>query len=456
MKAKTKIEKELNKELKMLKGMQKNKGSNVSMDDYSQEEQALLNELAELLPAKYIRFDLVQAAANGIISTGGIASGQGNIAGQGTSIQQAAASRVVKQIQAYLDNYSDDMVKHIKKIQSENDQTRLMALLDEINASEQNFLKNISNLSHASGAYDAELKSLQSSINSLISKAKAGFELGTSDIIFKSLQNYGNVLSAGIAISGAKGDLGEAIANIAGRQIGAVAGAKVEQAVTEGMLSSNRGVNTAHFTKNTNFESLLTNGTQSKIGDFIVTSQSKQDKVDVSITLQNKKEINLSVKTYDITGSSTKIKFEAANLIELLQNENGDDFINHYLNLNAIKGLSNSNAKKDINNLIKKIVMAKIIAGYNYETGSGNMKSANYFVVIDNKNYTAKAYTMKSLLDSLINSGRYSQIKLPLGFIGANQKQPNISTRLNNVMKVLAASNKVYMNVSNSDLNSLK
>ena len=223
----------------------------------------------------------------------------------------------------------------------------------------------------------------------------------------------------------------------------------------EGMLGSARGLYTSNFIPDANYEALINARYQQdkRFGNlYVKTADNVQDKVDVSITLEDGENINLSVKNYSLR-KGRKFSFISANALGLIQNENDDNFINHFYNLNGIAGLQNSKDRKDINILMKKILLAKLIAGYNTQTGNGNMKEANYFVVIDNKNYTVKIYSMSKLLKALFNNNKYNKIQLPTNLISANKWQPNISTRLNNIMKTMAF--QVNANITENELSKI-
>lgn len=428
----------------------KNSGSN----RLTKAQQALLKDLQDVLPDKYIKFDIVSAAAAGILETAGSMTGSRNIAGQGTKIQKGAYQRIAAQMQTFLNNFTDIYYQTLNQIDSQVDAKTLNAAINKISKVTQQFLNQVSNITKGSSAYDSEFKTYTTELNDIIKNLDKKISIGSEDALAE-LNGLVSVLSAGIEGTAFKGDIGEAIANIAGQNLGAIAGSKVQQVLTEGAKTSNRGYNKAFFTANTDFNKLLNKKTNNQIGNFLITSSALQDKVDVSIQLKNQKEISLSVKNYGEKSMQKGFMFESAHLLELLQNENDDNFINHYLNLNAIRGLTNSAEKKQINILIKKIIAAKIIAGYNYYTQNGNMKEADYFVVINNTTYTAEVYSMKDIFEKLINTGKYDNIKLPTNFISQNKWQTHMSTRLTNVMKVLAA-NSGSLTITQSDLKKIK
>jgi hypothetical protein len=172
--------------------------------------------------------------------------------------------------------------------------------------------------------------------------------------------------------------------------------------------------------------------------------------------------MNLSVKTRKPNGSGGyRVGFAIANVLELLQNENQDNFINHFLNLNGLEDFQNKDETKDINDLVKKIILAKMVAGYNREVADGDYLAANYFVVIDNTPSNMHAYVvpMSKLLKYIFANGMHNKVEIPSGILEANQRiegDGGIIIRLNNVMKRLAVPSKTSYNFTPSMLQAAK
>ena len=60
---------------------------------------------------------------------------------------------------------------------------------------------------------------------------------------------------------------------------------------------------------------------------------------------------------------------------------------------------------------------------------------------------------MSKLLKALFNNNKYNKIQLPTNLISANKWQPNISTRLNNIMKTMAF--QVNANITENELSKI-
>lgn len=455
------LEQEMQKDLDMLKGMI-NRSSSGNQSEYNQAQKQLLEDIMNILPDKYIKFDIVQAAAVGALGKGGAISGSQNIGGQGTATQQAAAARITQQMQEYINNFTDTLYKKLERLNSAKDKTTIVSINSEIKKQTQIFLQKVEGLQKISGKgggvgaqYLTASGEYKNTINKIYQRIKKTIVEGESQELLNDLATYAKVLKYGVEGTAFIGDVGEAIATAAGIKAGKIANKEVVSAVMEGMLGSARGLYTSNFIPDANYEALINARYQQdkRFGNlYLKTADNVQDKVDVSITLEDGENINLSVKNYSL-GKGRKFSFISANALGLIQNENDDNFINHFYNLNGIAGLQNSKDRKDINILMKKILLAKLIAGYNTQTGNGNMKEANYFVVIDNKNYTVKIYSMSKLLKALFNNNKYNKIQLPTNLISANKWQPNISTRLNNIMKTMAF--QVNANITENELSKI-
>lgn len=181
----------------------------------------------------------------------------------------------------------------------------------------------------------------------------------------------------------------------------------------------------------------------------MTTSGTQADKVDVEITLRNKEHASISVKNYSPTSLEAGIRNTSANLLMLLQNENNDDFINHFLNLSSLKEYYNDFNRIAAYNLIKEIVIAKLITGYNTVTSAtgDTMTTANIFAVYNaqgttladgSKGASVKLYDMRDILMNIFEGKRYNNLYIPQFFYEANRKQSNYMMRITNIMKQLS------------------
>ena len=95
------------------------------------------------------------------------------------------------------------------------------------------------------------------------------------------------------------------------------------------------------------------------------------------------------------------------------------------MNLNAINGNRRmvKTAAKDINDLVRKITIAKLITGYNTTTGleGQTMAEANVFAVFNSDTYEVKFYNMKDVLQNIFSAGRYKSMSIPSYFYTENK-----------------------------------
>ena len=432
----------------------------------SKKAQAIIQDLLWALPDKYVRMDLVQSVATGTINGRAYRSGL-NIAGKGKTENQVKGYETVKgQMENLVTNYANRIVTAVNELQQKNASINLNSIqnyLTKVDAANADFLTRVGNLTQGSlkgeSLVAAEFKTLQQQIKKTYEQLEnaIGKEESYGEIL-SLCKDLAEALSAGIGASNHIGDLGEAIAQIAGKKLAKNA---IDQIKNLGHETSKRGLNKVYFEGIIDVEDLA--GTTLKYGDYTLTAKSeKQDLVDVSITLDEGEAMNLSVKTRKPNGSGGyRVGFAIANVLELLQNENQDNFINHFLNLNGLEDFQNKDETKDINDLVKKIILAKMVAGYNREVADGDYLAANYFVVIDNTPSNMHAYVvpMSKLLKYIFASGLHNKVQIPSGILEANQRiegDGGIIIRLNNVMKRLAVPSKTSYNFTPTMLQTAK
>ena len=445
------LQKSLNETLGTAKALVEKSNRNALITANDSSAQEILEDLQKILPKKYVRMDLVQSLTIGLLTTGGYKSGINNIAGSGTDIQKQAYSIIYNQMEGFVNNYLNQILKSVDKIQGDSKQLDIKSYLDKVKKANTDFLKQVESLTQAKkngvSLVEVEFKSLQQQIKKAYKQLEKALssEESTKDIL-ASCKELADGLSAGIGASNYLGDIGEALAMIAAKKL---VKDLFKQVKILGQETSKRGINETHFEGIIDIEDLA--GTSAKYGPYTLTAEAeKQDLVDVAITLDNGRSMNLSVKARKPNASGGyRIGFAIANVLELLQNENGDDFINHFLNLNGLEDFKDEEETKNINDLVKKIILAKMVAGYNREVASGDYSAVNYFVVIDNKNYISYVVPMSRLLKYIFANGMHNKVPIPTGILEANERiegDGGIIIRLNNVMKRLAVPSKVSYN----------
>lgn len=463
---------EIDKILQQLKEFKKTGNSRDVTEDlalYDNEmAQALAADMLRVLPEKYVRMDLVQAFALGTLNKAAYSSATSNIKGSGRDLQRAEYNQVKKQIEDFLNSYVKQIEDVINSSKTEVYKSDIKSYIDKIQNTTTLFLNKVGTLQHRNESYNKEFSIFQKEVKKIYKQLEQVFADSNANNVkeLTSLcKTLANGLSAGIGASNSIGDLGEAIARLAGEKLGMILNEEIEDVKTLGADASHRGLNTSYFSSRVNVESLTNLKSKQKIGDFYLTSDSsKQDLVDVQIEFKTSDTMNLSIKTRKSSKNNAfKLHFEVANALELLQNENDENFINHFFNLNAIKGLENDSRREEINVLVRKLILAKMIAGYNRKTVQGNQLAADYFVIIDNIKFVSYVIPMRRLLQYIFEgSGQgalYNKVKIPVDLVSANtyiEGQHEMLIRINNVMKRLAVPTYATYNFNESIASSLK
>lgn len=464
------LEKEIDKILQQLKGFQEKSahaGGGVELHGDAA-AQALAADMLRVLPEKYVRMDLVEAFALGTLNKAAYHSATNNIKGSGSALQQVEYQQVKQQIENFLNSYIKNIENTINSLGTEVYKNDIFTYINKIKNTTDGFLAHVGAMQKNKGTfekefhtYEKEIKKMYKQLEQVIVKADPNSSTQLTNLC-KSLVNG---LSAGIGANNSIGDIGEAIARLAGEKIGLTLDKEIEEVKTLGADSSHRGLKTSNFSSRVQVKNLTHLKSKQKIGDFYLTSDSsKQDLVDVQIEFKTGETMNLSIKTRKSSKANAfKIEFEVANILELLQNENDGDFVNHFFNLNAIKGLQNQKERKNINVITRKLILAKLIAGYNRTVVGGQQLPADYFVIIDDIKFKAHVIPMGRLLQYIFEgSGQgalYNKVRLPVNLITANTYVPGehgLLIRINNVMKRLAVSTKASYNFNESIVKSLK
>ena len=167
-----------------------------------------------------------------------------------------------------------------------------------------------------------------------------------------------------------------------------------------------------------------------------------QEKIDVNIEFLDGSNLGVSTKSYSHNALQIYgIENKAASAITLLSNENQENFINHYLNINSLKDIPNQKEKVDlITKLVKKIILIKLMTGWNTATNKGIMKDANVFFVIDTTNYKVYVREMTDVINAMIGRDAHLAIQLPSTseFISHNRRDPiNPDNRISKLIMLL-------------------
>ena len=178
------------------------------------------------------------------------------------------------------------------------------------------------------------------------------------------------------------------------------------------------GVETENFAEGINLVDIMSEQGQRKVTkypNFVSSIQiPTEDKIDFYLTFKGD-DIGFSAKNYAVSGKNfrgiTLVKGQS--LLTLLQNENEENFINHYLTL--IQPLDTSNASDELstnidtwrsnyNQLVYQLLLIKALTGYNVLKYDINKSSDNIF--------TTDAAQFLIINDSAANSYKGNNIKV--------------------------------------------
>ncbi len=449
------LQEQMNKDLALLNAFQMANKGKVDYPEINELIEAFLDDLNSELTDKWFQIDLVAAASNGLLSSAGFFAGRAKTkktrGKDFTSYQQSVIQNVNQNIEDILMNTISEIEAVLTKQGFPADQ--IQKNITKTRHKVQTFINNLQNNMRA---IDPSNKTAQKKIKQIFDKLSS-MVLNENDKQNSDIITLVNTVLAGISMGiegkgSYKGDMGEAITTVMAKHLAATAGLGIEKVMTVGTSGrSQRGILTSNFSKDIDWGQVLGKDVgQSEYGDYLLTTSGTQaDKVDVEISLKNNEHASISVKNYSPKSLARGIRNESANLLMLLQNENDDDFINHFLNLSALKEYREDYNRIAAYNLIRKIVIAKLITGYNTVTSANGdvMTTANIFAVYNaqgmtlgdgTKGASVQLYDMRDILTAIFNKDRYNNLNIPQFFYNANIKQSDYTIRISNIMKQLA------------------
>lgn len=410
---------------------------------------ALLNDIADIMRDKYLKVDLIAAAAGyenkEVVSQGGALSEEGfrrsinkGVDGKRkpkkrTRIQKQNIQRISSRINDFLkdiyNNYKDLNGASYEDIRKGT--TKLNEIFNQI-------IKDLSSVNKSNDELNQSKKNIQERIQLLLKRSRT-----KNKNVLKELLTITSSLYEGLSSKQFIGEFGEAVVEVAAKRATDLATSTAQT----GMQTSIRRVNLANFIPEARdtLRSKFNEKTDVVSEDGMFVGQFKeglQDKVDVSITYKSGFNEKISVKTYRGDSFRSFGGTSASDMLQLIQNENDEDFINHYLNL-AVRR-KKTNELKRIEFLLKRIMAAKLIAGYNYSTFSMNnsilkqnsMESATSFMWIDfsaDKGNMVHFFSINDLLNAA--EDQILAMKFP---VLINKKQEKIEDRLSKLISPFA------------------
>lgn len=445
---KKELEQELQKNLSLLKSFKDNKG-NISMVEENEIAMALIEDLWNELEIKYFTVDKIAATSSGLIDSASFFSGT-NVGknGANTFRQQMTVGNINTQIQNLLNNTLDTINKEIFSILSKDD-LETKKINDAVLKTRNKLNSFILNLSQKMKVIDTSSQKntfniLQKIFKDLQEELKKNEELNTSINLMNKLNKLAYGLTRGITENQFKGDMAEALIAITARRMSGIALKESNKTISSAMVSgqerSSRGIDTNNFIPGLDWEKIADKESFKRpFGEFIVSADAVQDKVDIKIELEGGEHTYISAKNYSAKSLKDGVTNKSASFLSLIQNENGNNLINHYLNLNAVNG-GRATLKRNAdayNNFIRKITIAKLITGYSTIVGlnSQTMSVANVFAVFDSTNYTVNLYDMKDVLNGIFSGNRYQSMYIPQYFFGDNVSAPTPQRRIENLLR---------------------
>jgi hypothetical protein len=147
----------------------------------------------------------------------------------------------------------------------------------------------------------------------------------------------------------------------------------------------------------------------SENGGYVKATMPTQNKIDVQIQTPEGVK-TLSVKNYNLKKQSSISAMTGASFLTLVQNENQNDFINHYFNITAEHPMQGDTVqpliriRDQMHTLIKQILLINALTGLNisktaWDGAKTQQGVAEYFVINDSSRPGKfKIYTMSELL----------------------------------------------------------
>ena len=136
-------------------------------------------------------------------------------------------------------------------------------------------------------------------------------------------------------------------------------------------------------------------------------TQVSQGKIDVILEWGNS-QMGISAKNINLKDSYYIHVVSGSALLFLIQDLN-TDYINHFLNLNAVHNLKGSllSSRERINKEMSLILLYKGLTGDNF-----GRKSANIFAINDSSSDKVYVYTMEEIINKLVSLGVYEGVTI--------------------------------------------
>lgn len=249
--------------------------------------------------------------------------------------------------------------------------------------------------------------------------------------------------------------IGEEFVNLAMEQLYGTA----INALGDTLISSTRtanntkksGYDLSYFTNNTNWSKVLENTSYTiENNNFIATMKSDivKDKADITITSKKNNTLGIQVKNYpEYIASEYGLKMiDGAPFLALVQNENNDNFVNHYLNLRARHNTTKIAdpqsyvarlipEQQNISRVMSKLIMIKAATGKGV-VGGANI-ATEVFVYIDRPGRGQAPVAHVRSMQSLIEQALAEDYNLHLPVSIKNEYAATPQDRIDNILHEL-------------------
>ena len=186
----------------------------------------------------------------------------------------------------------------------------------------------------------------------------------------------------------------------------------------------------------------------------VLTVKKSQGKIDVYVNIEGE-EVGASLKNVNLQRAHANIHtVTGSNLLFFLQDVQ-PDFVNHYINLNASHqgklSKETVDLRKTSRTAIGKVIAAKAITGANY-----GRKTADIFIVNDNKTGNIRIVTMYKLVEAIGNITSFTEAPTQVGgkaindqnLFSENKMDPDDKTGITRISKLLSSLHKIKVSAS--------
>ena len=307
----------------------------------------------------------------------------------------------------------------IKSRYTEQELKRHQLLLIKLMKMEQEMAIQAQQNLHSSRAYISMSKNQHDKIGLGLDLLKLNLKQKT----FLNDLNYLISLYNVINKSKIQGELGELSAAFAGAKLQGVGAAELKKTLENALVGDKNKTSSGYW--QVDYSSIFVDLAKlgeakgweyhSENGGYVKATMPTQNKIDVQIQTPEGVK-TLSVKNYNLKKQSSISAMTGASFLTLIQNENQNNFINHYFNITAEHPMQGDvvqpliRIRDQMHTLIKQILLINALTGLNisktaWDGAKTQQGVAEYFVINDSsKPGHFKIFTMSELLNLAISN----------------------------------------------------